>query len=430
MGRSGVVLVACALLLLSSCARVAAKSDEAEDASIAPMSCPIDPRNDGKFTGWPETTECAEWTVAPIDGTYGKLYLDYSADGTLRILNDWHLCTEKPPDNFYNLFQITTGGGAQQWMTRVMSNKVHVWLNGVKLGAFARGGAGFGPSPTLQTSHTIYEFALPDVKPGAIAMKLGDPGGPPFTSPEESIVMDPKGYGGVLQQGGGANLKAQAGPMVVALSPQKIEHAQQVTLQGYDFGATEGAVSVGGQSAKIVSWAAAEVVIAVGSLANGLHPVVLADAAGKSANVVMLQVQCTPKCGGKTCGDDGCGGSCGQCRAGTACQGGLCQCVPQCSGKECGDNGCGGSCGNCAVTEQCNFGKCACAPSCTGKQCGDDGCGGSCGGCKGTLAKCVSGACECTPDCAGKECGDNGCDGSCGGCDSGLTCQSGQCKAP
>jgi hypothetical protein len=40
---------------------------------------------------------------------------------------------------------------------------------------------------------------------------------------------------------------------------------------------------------------------------------------------------CTPKCGGKQCGDDGCGGSCGTCPAGKTCADG--QCVAQ--GSEC-----------------------------------------------------------------------------------------------
>jgi len=61
---------------------------------------------------------------------------------------------------------------------------------------------------------------------------------------------------------------------------------------------------------------------------------------------------CTPECTGKTCGDDGCGGSCGTCydQRG-AVDPGLCRqdtcCTPQCAGKTCGDNGCGGVCGVC-----------------------------------------------------------------------------------
>ncbi len=33
-------------------------------------------------------------------------------------------------------------------------------------------------------------------------------------------------------------------------------------------------------------------------------------------------------------------------------------CVPQCSASECGDDGCGGSCGECGYDEQCSAGKC------------------------------------------------------------------------
>ncbi len=56
-----------------------------------------------------------------------------------------------------------------------------------------------------------------------------------------------------------------------------------------------------------------------------------------------------------------------------------------CKGKQCGDDGCGGTCGTCEAGTTCNAdGACvACTPSCAGKTCGDDGCGGSCGACAG-----------------------------------------------
>jgi MYXO-CTERM domain-containing protein len=59
--------------------------------------------------------------------------------------------------------------------------------------------------------------------------------------------------------------------------------------------------------------------------------------------------------------------------------------VPLCKSKQCGDDGCGGSCGACAAGTTCNpSGACIiCTPSCAGKTCGDDGCGGSCGACGG-----------------------------------------------
>ena len=233
--------------------------------------------------------------------------------------------------------------------------------------------------------------------------------------------MDPKGYTGVLQQGGGAQLTGKVGPMVVAVEPAISQKPGDVTLIGYDMGTSKGAVSVGGKSVQVVFKAP--------KLADGTHPITLSTAKGDSANVVSLQVQCQPQCGGKVCGNDGCGGSCGDCPNGTSCQGGSCQCVPDCTNKDCGDNGCGGTCGNCSVKEQCVFNKCECAPQCSGKQCGDDGCGGSCGGCQGELAKCVNSVCECTKDCTDKDCGNDGCQGSCGTCDSGQSCSSGKCVA-
>ncbi len=133
-------------------------------------------------------------------------------------------------------------------------------------------------------------------------------------------------------------------------------------------------------------------------------------------------LSCAPACGGKQCGDDGCGGSCGTCEgAGQVCQAGVCVCgglptiachqgdlwqfdacgAPQSVALKC-DSGCVGN----ACT--------ACAPDCAGKQCGGDGCGGSCGTCPLEAPLCAGdGACvECLSD------------GDCGG---GASCVSGQC---
>ncbi|MFH1529378.1 MAG: hypothetical protein ABIK09_01445 [Pseudomonadota bacterium] len=92
---------------------------------------------------------------------------------------------------------------------------------------------------------------------------------------------------------------------------------------------------------------------------------------------------CTPECEGLQCGPDGCGGSCGSCPGGYACdQHGYCLCAPQCVGKVCGPDGCGGQCGFCPGGDVCNYlGACVCMPDCLGKECGSDGCGGSCGSC-------------------------------------------------
>lgn len=116
-------------------------------------------------------------------------------------------------------------------------------------------------------------------------------------------------------------------------------------------------------------------------------------------------------------------------------------CVPSCSGKECGANGCGGFCGVCPTGKACNAsGNCAgnpnCQPKCDGKQCGPDGCGGFCGTCgSGTACngagKCVTGGTDgCLPACENKQCGPDGCGNLCGKCAPGQVCsEDGLCQA-
>ena len=116
------------------------------------------------------------------------------------------------------------------------------------------------------------------------------------------------------------------------------------------------------------------------------------------------------------------------------------ECMPDCSGRECGDDGCGGSCGECVGGDLCNaLGTCYdpsnCIPECTDRACGDDSCGGSCGSCGGgelcdDLGTCYEAPDACTPDCSGKECGGDGCGGSCGSCASPDVCQSNACTTP
>ena len=65
---------------------------------------------------------------------------------------------------------------------------------------------------------------------------------------------------------------------------------------------------------------------------------------------------CTPDCGGKVCGADGCGGSCGACQGGKTCMMGQCaSCVADCAGKACGGDGCGGLCGVCGRDTTCSM---------------------------------------------------------------------------
>jgi hypothetical protein len=142
---------------------------------------------------------------------------------------------------------------------------------------------------------------------------------------------------------------------------------------------------------------------------------------------------CVPDCDGKECGNDGCGGQCGQCWDGYVClDGGTCMCVPNCEGKQCGTDGCGGDCASCPEEFICIDAVCEpieCQPDCQGKQCGSDGCEGSCGTC-GQQELCEEGKCVCQPACADKECGDDGCDGVCGACEEGAVCVADLCCTP
>ncbi|MFO0734306.1 MAG: S53 family peptidase [Labilithrix sp.] len=106
---------------------------------------------------------------------------------------------------------------------------------------------------------------------------------------------------------------------------------------------------------------------------------------------------CTPSCAGRSCGNDGCGGSCGACGGASYCSAtGQCvaACVPSCAGRVCGNDGCGGSCGGCGDGKVCDgSGRCvACSPTCDGTRClGPDGCGGTCRCRPGTA--CAGGVC-------------------------------------
>lgn len=100
---------------------------------------------------------------------------------------------------------------------------------------------------------------------------------------------------------------------------------------------------------------------------------------------------CTPDCSGRSCGGDGCRGSCGSCSGVQTCDEGSGTCVdppPDCSGLSCGParNGVGGpdACGTCGTGFTCSGGAC---------QCGGNGSTG-----------CVMGSC-CSPNvCSGGEC--------------------------
>jgi len=167
---------------------------------------------------------------------------------------------------------------------------------------------------------------------------------------------------------------------------------------------------------------------------------------------------CEPDCWGKQCGDDGCGGSCGDCADADPCSFEMCvdggcfyysylgccdanddcedgnPCTDDiCVGEECqyladDDNQC--DVGAPGWPDACVDGECVCLPNCIGKGCGPDGCGGSCGECEGTQEFCEEDVCICQPECEGMECGDDGCGGSCGSCGPAQCCLNFECQDP
>lgn len=99
-------------------------------------------------------------------------------------------------------------------------------------------------------------------------------------------------------------------------------------------------------------------------------------------------------------------GQCGRaCGAGEYCGGGACLCAPVCGGRQCGDDACGGSCGSCGGGQVCNSsGQCACASgatlcagSCVDTSSNVDHCGGCGTRCRGQTRYCVAGQCQATP---------------------------------
>ena len=130
---------------------------------------------------------------------------------------------------------------------------------------------------------------------------------------------------------------------------------------------------------------------------------------------------CTPACTGKTCGPDGCGGSCGSCPAGQACG----------AGGQCGS---GGACGGVTAAGICEGDT---LTFCSNGQVKTVGCGQvgkSCGLVPGTGAQGCVEPVGCTPNCLSEAgtprvCGDDGCGTVCGVCGAGQSCQDGVCGA-
>jgi len=76
-------------------------------------------------------------------------------------------------------------------------------------------------------------------------------------------------------------------------------------------------------------------------------------------------------------------------------------CIPKCDGKDCGIDGCGGKCGTCPANHECIASSCICVPDCANRECGDDGCGNDCSpGCAGDVTCLPGGKCAQSGPCS------------------------------
>jgi hypothetical protein len=218
---------------------------------------------------------------------------------------------------------------------------------------------------------------------------------------------------------------------------------------------------------------------------SGIQCTAELSASGDTTVRAIFRPACVPQCFGKGCGDDGCGGTCGQCAPQQTCNGnGICEnpyllslnivmgrgaqgsvsfvpevdaCTNQCTRQfprgttvtliptategdfQRWDGACTGSVPTCTVSMNAaknvtaKFDK-PCVPQCGGRNCGTDGCHGICGRCRSDQT-CNSGVCSapqiCSPNCAGKQCGRDGCGGTCPNwCAPGQSCSlEGQCQS-
>lgn len=98
---------------------------------------------------------------------------------------------------------------------------------------------------------------------------------------------------------------------------------------------------------------------------------------------------CTKRCTGKTCGPDGCGGSCGSCPGDKTCQNGACACPPG-EIDACGADICVPPNAQCCTNDQCDAGERCVRGQCLTWQ----------GTCQPDADSCLGGvACNSNPDC-------------------------------
>ncbi len=371
LNPAGVALVVCCVGLLSAstgCVRDDVQADptdaaqdaedtedaqdteDAEDAAIDACTlldpkrtncapCTGDWKVDGAFTGWDPKTSAdgSEWASSPVlKGVYANLLAcvrKVDDELVLHVLNDWHLRDDGPICGaMYNIFFFTTGGGKQVWEVRVYgTGEVKVALNGANVTENVAGGHTYGPSPLLDKEHTIFEFSVSGVLPGAWALGAKDPspaaslgGGTPdkpagCDDPDAANTAEPTAFTGNVQPDGSMTANVADKPVIFGYAPPGIHKGTVVTLHGSNLG-TSGTVVAGGKELNALSWQAHAVAFTAPERpVDGKLVVGLVASAGAS-NLVTLHYAtgCVGAADGTTC-DDG-----WECTASGTCKGGKC----------------------------------------------------------------------------------------------------------
>ncbi len=259
-----------------------------------------------------------EWSCAqPIKGTYGVLYVT-ARQGRLHILHDWLLRADQEicPE-MYNLFRLSTGFGAPQWVIRVYGDgKATVTLNGEPY-PLVDSAYAYRSSPNMKTPHTIFEFALgswvsalpgQQVAPGPWTMGAWDPKsaaqiaptGPAVSStlagdavagcadPKGALVREPTISGGVLWQDGTIDVGVSYGARLVTLEPVAAQPGAIVTMYTSDLEQAQTTVMVDDEPVEIAEWSPGRVCFIVPDGDGTKHVWALVD--GKKSNKLTLKV--------------------------------------------------------------------------------------------------------------------------------------------
>ena len=405
-----------------------AVSAEATEDDVTPLPCAERHVLDGAFTNRDgQLGAGAEWGAADrLVDPDATLYVE-ACGPTLHALIDAHRVTAAPLPAACHASLVVNVNGDVLHVRVFGDGHAAALLDGQPYDAGVQGATGFGPSPANEhADHALVELAVDLPGQGEVSLVALYP--VDGTACDDDATLTPSA---AVAQGtfdaAGLLLEAVPGlPFVTALEPWQVPQGGAVVARGLRLGDETGAVYLDDVEVAVTDWASDRAGF-VADAEPGWHRARV-FAGKREAPGVRLAVACAPDCGARDCGDDGCGGSCGECPADQVCQQGACVCAPQCLGRECGPDGCGGSCGACGADEACDDdGQCACVPDCTGLLCGPDHCGTtSCGDCPAGQA-CQDGACVCAPQCAGRQCGPDACGGLCGTCEANEVCTNGVC---